>query len=163
MIWENPSKVWLVVILRSNIPVPKAYLSAVEFVVNKDLHDYFEQEFLFIRDLKRLIRELDKWNISLSDKASFRLAAAERLHYEMKKLAHMVIPLENLQVMNTILKMLQQMEIELDIWKSQNLYFSTLRDFQQGKRTFPAAAWKEAFLRLGDLLSVKGAVLVEQR
>lgn len=148
--------------LQSDIPVPKAYLSAVEFVVNKDLRDYFEQEFLFIRDLKRLVRELKKWNITLSDKASFKLAAEERLHYEMKKLVHVDIPLENLRTTNTILSILQKIDIDLDIWKSQNLFFSTAKSFQKREREFQSEEWKAAFLSLGDLLSVKSsAILIE--
>ncbi|MFK7932981.1 MAG: DUF3536 domain-containing protein [Saprospiraceae bacterium] len=147
--------------LQSDIPVPQAYVSAVEFVVNKDLHNYFEQEFLFIRDLKRLIRELDKWNIQFSDRASFTLAAEKRLYYEMRKLASVDIPLESLKTMTTILEIIQTIEIELDIWKSQNLYFSTVKAFQKGKRRFVNDEWKETFMRLGELLSVKSEVLIK--
>jgi len=65
--------------LKSGVPIPKVYRNAIEYVVNRDLHYFFEQDFLFIRELQRLENELDKWDIKLLDPRSFTRAAGERI------------------------------------------------------------------------------------
>jgi len=142
--------------LRSGVPIPKVYRNAIEYVVNRDLHHFFEQDFLFIRELQRLEHELTKWKIELLDPQSFTLAAGERIFYEIRKIAYAQVALEHLTMLNTILETLSSIESDLGIWKSQNLYFSMLKEFRSGKRQYLSEEWKKAFLRLGELLKVKG-------
>jgi hypothetical protein len=48
------------------------------------------------------------------------------------------------------------------VWKSQNLYFDMMQQFDTKNRAYPSEEWKDAFVQLGDLLNVKTekAVLV---
>jgi len=142
--------------LKSGVPIPKVYRNAIEYVVNRDLHYFFEQDFLFIRELQRLENELDKWEIKLLDPKSFTLAAGERIFYEIRKIAYAQVALEHLTMLNTILETLNTIELDLDVWKSQNLYFSMLKEFRSGKRQYLSDEWKAAFLKLGKLLKVNG-------
>lgn len=142
-------------IAQSGIPIPDAYHNAIQYVVNKDLHDFFEQDFLFIRELTRLERELKKWNIKIENPKTFTLAAGERIFYEIRKIRYAQVSLDHLTMLITILETLQKMNIDLNKWKSQNLYFSLLKDFRSGKRQYIDEKWKAAFLRLGKLLEVR--------
>ena len=139
----------------SNIPIPDAYRSAVRHIINTDLHDFFTKDLLKISDLQHLSYELKKWNIEIDDPKLLSFVAGERLFYEIKKMDFTEIPLEQLSSIVKILEALNTMKLELDIWKTQNYYFSLLKKFRKGARTFPNKEWKNVFLRLGELLKVK--------
>lgn len=143
----------------SDIPVPDAYLNAVQFVVNHDLHRYFENGMLNIRELRRLVNEFKRWHVKISDKSGLLLSAGERI---FKEIQHMEIEGEGLSLqqlanLNIVMEMLKQLGLTLDFWKSQNLYFSILKSFKSGERKFANAEWEAAFYRLGELLSVNTA------
>lgn len=146
--------------INSNIPVPKAYQNVVQFVVNADLHRFFEQGELDIKELKRLGIELRKWGIKLGNEQSFKLAAGERLFYELRTLSSSNPPLEHIQMLNNILETLKSMGLEPDIWKSQNQYYHMMKGFKNGQWVFSSNEWREAFIELGKLLKVKVIDLV---
>ena len=141
--------------LQSNIPIPETYKDAVQHVLNRDLHRFFEQDVLKIKQLKRLVKELNKWKIPLSNEQSFKLTASERLFYEIKKMNFGQVPLSQLNLINDIFEIIQKMGIELDIWKIQNVYFSMMKGYKNGEWVFASEEWKTAFLKLGELLKVR--------
>ncbi|MEL6924412.1 MAG: glycoside hydrolase, partial [Bacteroidota bacterium] len=141
--------------LQSDIPIPEAYKDAVEHVINRDLHAFFEQDQLKIKRLQRLAKELSKWGTPISDEQSFKLAASERIFYEVKKMAYSTVSLEHLQLVNNILETIQDMGVDLDVWKTQNTYFSMMKGFKNGEWVFTSEEWKSAFDRLGELLKVR--------
>jgi hypothetical protein len=53
---------------------------------------------------------------------------------------------------------LNDLNVKADIWKSQNVYFSLLKRYENRERQYPNAEWRRAFLKLGDLLKVKTEV-----
>lgn len=140
--------------LRSNIPIPEAYTSTLEFVLNRDLNRFFEKSFLDIEELEDAVEELKRWKVKISDEASFKLTAEDRIFYEIRKMAFSKIPVEDLVLLNKILEILFRLEIKLDVWKAQNLYFSILKGFKSKKRRYQNKEWKKAFLKLGELLNV---------
>ncbi|MEM9921983.1 MAG: DUF3536 domain-containing protein [Bacteroidota bacterium] len=140
--------------LLSNIPIPKAYQSVAQFIINTDLHRFFVQEELKLKELRRLSDELQKWPVTLGNEQSFKLAASERIYYEIKTIAHNIVPLQHLHMLNSIFEILGRMGMELDIWKSQNIYFSITQGFRNGENQFPNEEWKAAFQELGKWLKV---------
>jgi alpha-amylase/alpha-mannosidase (GH57 family) len=141
--------------LNTNLPIPEAYRAAVAFVVNRDLEHYFEQEYLSIKELARLVDELKKWNISLNQEKSFELAASERIYKEVKKLEQSEATLEQLQLVNSILELLEKMSIKLNIWKSQNAFYGILKSYKNEEWVFVSKAWQESFIQLATLLKVQ--------
>ena len=141
--------------IRSDTPVPAFYRSAAEFVVNRELLRAFENGNLNIRDLRRLYSEFNQWNIRLSDSQAFQLAASERLFREIQQFQEEEPALEQLQVLVAILELLEKLEINLDFWRSQNVYFSILQQYKKGERVFSNEKLEEAFLSLGNLLKVR--------
>lgn len=142
--------------LQSDIPIPQAYLSAVEFVVNRDLYQYFSNGTAnHIRELKRLAKEFRKWNIQLTNEGSLSLAASEHIFQEIKRMEKEGFETGTLENLIKILTILKNIGIDPNVWKSQNLFFSILKDFKKGKLIIKDSATRETLLRLGALLRMK--------
>jgi len=138
------------------IPIPSAFLNAVQFVVNRDLLKFFENgAFYDVHELKHLTDELEKWSVDLSNQKGFKLAVSERLFKELSKLDRSEMSLPHLNRLNSIIEILYKMGVKPNIWKIQNLYFSMLKGFKNGEWVFASEEWEKAFLKLGGLLNVK--------
>ncbi len=134
--------------------VPDAYRNTVQFALQMRLHDFFRQDSLQILDLQHILDELTKWNITLSDKNTFRYSASERIYRELCLLQDDRLSLNRLQVLIHIFESLKKLDIELDLWKCQNIYFFAHRLFAHGEKEYPDDAWKKLFLQLGDWLNI---------
>jgi len=126
----------------SDIPLPDAYNSAINHIINADLQSFFDQEILKVSDLKRLASEITKWKLDITDAQALRFSAGERIFYEIRKIDYLAIPKEQIQMLVDIIQIFNNLNLELDIWKSQNYFFLLLKDFLSGKRTFPNEEWK---------------------
>jgi len=142
---------------KSNIPVPEVWIDAAQYIVNRDFYRFFKHRRMSILELERLEEEFKKWNIPLSNEQSFKLRASERIFQEIKVVAQVQVDLENLERLNKILETLERMGVQLDIWKSQNHYFSLIKGYQRGEWVFANEEWKTAFMKLGDLLKVRSS------
>ena len=145
----------MVGMLKSDIPIPVAYKSAIQHIVNTDLNRFFEQDILKIKELKRLAKEIALWKLEIADPQALKLSAGERIFYEIRKIDYLAIPKAQIQMLVDIIQIFNDLGLELDIWKSQNYYFFLLQDFLARVRTFPTEEWKAAFLDLGKLLHVR--------
>ena len=142
----------------SDIPIPDVYKSALKHVVNTDLHQFFDSTILNIKELKRLANELSKWNLKITHPQTLKLAAGERIFYEIQKLEYIGVPESQVQSLVEILETVEKMDLDLDIWKSQNYYYSLSKRFRNQELAFVSEAWKKAFLRLGELLNFRPSV-----
>ena len=147
----------------SDIPIPDVYKSALKHVVNTDLHQFFDSTILNIRELKRLAKELTKWKLKITHPQTLKLAAGERIFYEIQKLEYVGVPESQVKSLVEILEILEEMNLDLDIWKSQNYYFSLLKRFHNGELAFVNETWKKAFLRLGELLNIRPGIFERVR
>lgn len=142
-------------VAQSNIPVPPAYINAVQFLVNHDLQAFFNNGSFNTRELRRLSSEMKKWNVQLTDEQSLKLTASERIFREVKHLEVGEAQFRRLENLNNVLESIEQMGIQLNFWKSQNLYFSMLKGYTDGEWVFANKTWEEGFQKLGRLLKVK--------
>lgn len=145
-------------IRESNIPVPLPFQSAAQFVINSDLDRFFRSDVLLIRELNRLIGEVKKWEITFTDTQALELAAGERIYKEIRRLyGRFAEGPEDLDNLNEILEAIQELGLDLNLWKSQNLYWSWRQSFQElwsDPTLQPTPAWLDAFNRLGGLLGM---------
>ena len=142
--------------LKNQVPIPQAYMNAVQFTINHDLVQFFANGALSIRDLKHLASERKRWSVKMTDESAFKLAVSERIFKELKRLKVKAEEQEILENLINVLKVLDEMEKEVEFWKSQNLYFSLLKELKYGEREFPSEKWRESFLDLGKMLKVSG-------
>ena len=142
-------------LLVTSVAIPDAFKSAVQYVLNIDLKNFFIGDSLAINELKRILNEFQKWDIGFSDEGAFKLAASERISYELKTIDSGGMTLGKMQSLNEVLHLLNHMKVKPNVWKSQTLYFDLLKQFDSRQRPYPSPEWKQEFLKLGDLLNVK--------
>ncbi|MDZ4678791.1 MAG: DUF3536 domain-containing protein [Saprospiraceae bacterium] len=143
------------IIAQNDIPVPDAYKSAIQFILYADLRRLFENGNLNIRELKRLVGEFRNWNIPLKPYPDFLLKLGERIFREIRSLDNSPATLSKLQTLIAVLGILEEANVRLDFWRSQNSYFHLLKEFKNSKLIFPDEEWEQAFYRLGGLLKVR--------
>lgn len=139
---------------QSQIPVPSAFKSAAEFILNTDLHRFFSKDILRIKEINNIKKEFNRWQLNITNKKALGLSASERLFYEMRKLEQNNYDIEDMERLVHILETLKEMEVEVNIWKSQNLYFSVLKRLENNESLFDNDK-KKTFYKLGDKLGVK--------
>jgi len=142
-------------------PVPKAFHSAAELILNIDLHRALSGEAFDSENIKVLIDAAKSWKVDLD---------IDGLSYELKStlegmMARFIATPED----NSILKNLvdssalaRSLPFAVDLWKVQNLYYEMLKDTypefqkraQQGDKA--AAEWVTQFVSLGQQLLIRG-------
>lgn len=142
----------------SDIPLPEAYLTAIKYVLNEDLHQFFEVDYLDQRRLEHLVDEFAKWGVSVTQVSELRLAAGERVFQALQQIATVEHPLEQLGKIVQTLEKLQQLGIKLDLWKSQNYFFDHYASWQPSglfSSIDTENPVQQVIIRLAELLRVR--------
>jgi alpha-amylase/alpha-mannosidase (GH57 family) len=148
----NDGYQFMTAIKLNNIPLPEAYQSAALFVLNEDLQRFFANGQFNLRELKRLYREFNKWGLEITRAPALQLSASERIFHEIQYIsAFPENAPELLHTLNQTIRLLKSMDIEINYWKSQNLYFSLLS--AEKYHLLPQDAIN-LFLELGQLLGI---------
>lgn len=141
--------------VNSDIPIPEAFRNAVQFVINRDFHQFFMNGSFDIRDLQQLVSEFKKWKVKLTDESSLLLAVSERIYTEVEALDTSDASLERLSRTIKIMEEVNAIDLKPNYWKSQNLYWSALKGLRKEKWAFANQEWEEAFYKMGNLLEMK--------
>ncbi len=111
------------VMRESDTPLPKAISTQVEFILNKELQHLLEnKERISIDKLMSTSEEMKKWNVEL-DRALLSYTGSQRINDLMELLQTNYSDIELLKKIYTSLKVFNDLNIELDIWKAQNILF----------------------------------------
>jgi alpha-amylase/alpha-mannosidase (GH57 family) len=138
----------------SSLPIPDAWKNIASYVLNTDLHQYFERG----ADTKTLIRiteDLKRWKVSVSDEEHVRHAASERIFNEISGIQMEENSLPRVVWLCDMLEIIYKMELKPDIWRSQNVFYLLTKGYRKGDWVFINDAWKGTFVRLAALLKVK--------
>lgn len=144
--------------LTSNIPVPAQYLNAVQLVLNLDLKAVFSTSFARVQELKRLLDEFKKWNVDFEQQSSLAFDVGEWIYRELQQTLAEGIPKSFPRVRNlrSMLSMIaSDLPFNIDSWKSQNLYYSMLKNYQRLPLDKQDKDWEQAFTALGHSLRVR--------
>ncbi len=113
---------------RTGTPLPKALSTAVEYVINSDLQQVFEAPGRIDQDkLQNLLHEVQYWSVGL-DKSTLAFVGSRRLNSLMEKLCENPGDLKIIDELIDSLKVLQLLEIDLNLWKAQNILFSIVKE-----------------------------------
>jgi alpha-amylase/alpha-mannosidase (GH57 family) len=142
------------------IPIPKALAATAEFILNTDLRKSLETEELDLEHLQKLVEEAKKWSFEL-DMTTLGFVASQRINSLMEKFSMTPEDLPLLERIETMFRILSALPLELDLWKTQNTYFSISRQLngemresaERGDQT--AKKWVEHFNNLQDHLYVR--------
>ncbi len=143
----------------TRLPLPRMLITVVEFILTRDLVALMEEDNLQIDKIKVLVEEMKRWAFK-RDQVSFGFLASKRLSILMDKLMEHPDDIELLERITVTFELLNQLSLDLDIWKAQNSYFAMVIKIYpeiaaQAHKDELAQRWVAWFERLGDILQVK--------
>jgi len=149
----------LTVLSEAALPIPAVLRKNLETVINTDIRHFFENGQMFTSRLEKLAEDAQKWNVEL-DKTTIAFAAGRKLFEVLKGLNANDQADRTLDTLLRIMVVLQNLQIELELFEVQNQYFKLGKKvFQLSGFSFkdPAirADWLSKFILLGDYLKVK--------
>lgn len=139
----------------NDIPIPNAYKTTFEYILNADLIKCFGPDRINIKTLERVAAEMKRWSLRIEDPKAVERFAGESIYHELRRVAAERDNVKRLQRLNRLFPILDGFKLEPDVYRSQNLYFEISlenRDKQPGELT---KEWLDQFLVLGDNLGVK--------
>ena len=149
-------------IQQSGIPLPGEFHNAAQFILNQDLKALFEKDDLNLREVTRVVEEMKKWSVKISNKEAVSLAAGERIYKALQQILAAGFSSQSpIKKLNKVLSQLMKLGIDIKLWKSQNLYFSMLKTYKKLPEEHRNDKWEKHFLKLGNLLKVKTALAVD--
>jgi hypothetical protein len=142
-----------------NIPLPKAFYAAAEFVLNGHLRRALEQEDMDAERVKTLLETAKLEGVAL-DKPTLEFAYRHNLEGMADRL--LAEPtVESLRRLDQASSLIHVLPFQVDLWKVQNAYYrlleNTYPDTGRKKERGDAAAqvWLDSFHALGKKLAVK--------
>lgn len=137
----------------NDVPIPSAYRATFEYVLNADLLKWFGAERVNIKELERIMGELEKWKLPIGDPDSVARLAGDRIFNELKAISgEETENQKRIERLNRVFPLLKKFDLKLNLYKSQNLYFLISRQHLQDGHS---EAWIKQFNLLGENLRVK--------
>jgi alpha-amylase/alpha-mannosidase (GH57 family) len=139
------------------MPIPKPLTLAAEYVINSDLKKALENGEWNTEKMEHLVKEIKKWSLEI-DKETIRYVATAWINASMERLSHQPEETALLGKVEVVLKLLNSLSIEVDLWKAQNACFSIGKGLhmemheREKKGDDAAKAWNELFHRLCSYL-----------
>jgi hypothetical protein len=144
----------LVMALANNeAPIPNAYRTTFEYILNADLTRSFLSERLNIRQIERITNELVKWRLSIEDTDHLERLVGESIIRELRRFRQEGDNYTRIERLNRLFPLLFKLNLSPNLYKSQNLYFeiSKANPLHDGH----SDEWIREFTKLGENLRVK--------
>lgn len=144
----------LVMALANNgIPIPNAYRTSFEYILNADLLNCFQSEKINIRMVERVMTEMVKWDLRIEDPGKVERLAGESIFKELKRIAAERESLKRIERLNRLFPLLVKFNLRPNLYRSQNLYFEISKDNTDNDSRSPE--WLRQFTLLGENMGVK--------
>ncbi len=147
--------------LRENrVPLPRAFSTTVEFILNTDFRRLMEDEEFDMERLQNLVEEFTKWGLQ-PDRALLSFVTSKKVDRLMEEISEKP---QNLSLWKTVidfLEILRDFPLDLDLWRSQNIYFKVCHQLrsEMEKRSRDgnedAQKWVDYLSMMGEYLRVK--------
>ena len=138
-------------------PLPQAFLSASEFIVNTDLHRALDGATPDLARAQALLAQAKEYGLSL-DTQGLAYQLKQTLESMMLRLAASPQDTSLLMVLLETVKLSASLPLQLDLWETQNLYYELMTgvlprsQLQADQGDATARQWVDAFLALGAQL-----------
>ena len=147
------------------IPLPEALSAPAVFVLNTDLRRLMDAPDIDLEGLRKLAKEYEAWDFR-PDGEALSYVASKKVAALMAAWAEKPGDAAGLEKIEGVLTVLKRLDVGLDLWQSQNIYFSTGKAIfgpaapkeNQGQKA--AAEWARAFKSVGELLRVDPSVFL---
>lgn len=144
----------LVTALANNgIPIPNAYRTTFEYILNADLLKSFQTDKINIRTVERVMNELSQWDLRIEDPGRVEHLAGESIFKELKRLSAEGESLKRIERLNRLFPLMVRFNLRPNLYKSQNLYFQISRNRHENDGRSPE--WIDQFVLLGKNMGVK--------
>jgi hypothetical protein len=141
------------------VPLPKAFKTAAEIVLNVDLRRAFQEDELEPERIRSLLAETVTWQAEI-DAAGLAYLFDHAIDRLADKVRGNPLSLQPLMEMAAALDLIPSLPFEVDLWRAQNTYYwmaqtlyPQLRDSARAGDE-AAADWVSHFVALADGLSV---------
>ncbi len=134
----------------NDIPIPRAYTTTFEYILNADLVNSFQPEKINVKEIERIMGEMVKWELTIEDPDKIERLAGESIYKELKRISAERSNVKRIDRLNRVFPLLQKFKLEPILYKSQNLYFEMSKEKGSEK-----PEWIAQFKLLGENLKVK--------
>ncbi len=144
----------LITALSNNgIPIPNAYKTTFEYILNADLINIFKSDKINTKEMERISGELVRWSLKIEDVGKLSRLAGESILRELNRISGERDNVKRVQRLNRMFPLLEKFNLDPNLHKSQNLYFQISKEEERKGATLPD--WRDQFLLLGKNLGVK--------
>jgi len=140
--------------------LPNALSATVGFIINTDLRHALEQTVPDVDRLKRLVEEAKRWDIDI-DTTTLGFVGSGRCNELMEAFQERPGDIDLLESLEGVLSSMQRLDVTLDVWPVQNIYFRMTHALHAEYRdkaesgSEVAKRWIAAFEQLGEYLQVR--------
>jgi alpha-amylase/alpha-mannosidase (GH57 family) len=147
---------------RLRIALPMALYTTAKFVLNNELRQLFEADEFDLQRFQKVVDEVKDWPIKL-DRNTLCYHASQLINKLMERCFAFPENINWLEEINLTLKTFIEppLLLDLDLWKTQNQYFSigqklyTEMTKREAQGSADAKRWFDEFSRLGEYLKVR--------
>ena len=150
------------------IPLPEALSAPAEFVLNTDLRRLIEGPDVDLERLRKLAKEYAAWDFK-PDGEALTYIVSKKVGTLMAAWAEKPEDTNGLEKIEGFLTILNRLDVGLDLWRSQNIYFSTGKALggeaaaKESRGQKASAEWVRAFKSVGELLRVDPSVFLPSK
>lgn len=137
----------------NGIPIPKAYRTTFEYVLNADLLSCFSGDRIHIHSLERVSTEMERWGMKVEDPDRIGRLAGQSILKEVSSIQMEGENMSRLKRLNRAFSLINKLQIRPLLHKSQNLYFELATHKKDEEGTDPE--WLREFVFLGINLGVR--------
>jgi alpha-amylase/alpha-mannosidase (GH57 family) len=149
----------LVMALATNeIPIPNAYKTSFEYILNVDLVNCFLTDKINVRQVERIMNEMVTWDLRIEDPGKVEKFAGESIFKELKRISAEGDSHKRIERLNRLFPLLIKFNLKPNLYKSQNLFFEISRAIQDNNGR--SEEWKKQFALLGNNLGVKAEAVL---
>ena len=139
----------------NNIPIPPAYKTTFEYILNADLVRLLQSDKINIKEMERIAAELDRWSLKIEDPDKLSRMAGESIYKELKRISSERENVKRIQRLNRMFPILDKFNLDPNLHKSQNLYFEISMENKKKPVEEKESEWVDYFNLLGANLGVK--------
>ncbi|HZY81840.1 MAG TPA: DUF3536 domain-containing protein [Cyclobacteriaceae bacterium] len=139
----------------NEIPIPNAYRTTFEYILNADLIDAFQAERINVKAVERILGEIEKWNMRIEDPDNVSRLAGDAILKEITKVGADKTNVRRIARLNRMFPLLTKFRLTPNIHKSQNAYFEISLENRSAPPEEEDKEWMEQFSLLGENLRIK--------
>jgi hypothetical protein len=146
-------------LVAQDLPLPRAFMLAAEFVINHDLRAEFDTADIDIPHTQALLADAASLKVPL-DKAGLGFALKRTLETLARSLRENPLDIDTLESLTIAARLARALPLSVDLWKVQNYYYEMLRTRFESQSAISqsgdadAARWVKLFEELGAQLEV---------